>query len=497
MDKELGLNMEGIVKRFSGVKVLDGVCLSVRKGEVHALVGENGAGKSTLMKILAGIYGKDEGTISIDGETVSIHNPGDSRNLGIAFVHQHPNLVSLFDVGRNIFLGREPLNALGQIDWNRLYDQTEKLLKNLDVNFSAKKLVQDLTVAQRQEVEIIKALSLNPQYIVFDEPTAPLTFREVDRLYEIIRSLKQKGVTSIYISHRLDEIFTIADRITVLRNGRTIRTKEVAQCKVDEIVQMMIGTELNIHSVSESHKTDEPILTITDLQTSELNSPVNLTIHKGEVVGLFGLVGAGRTEFAHAVFGVDQAIKGKIFYDKSEISPITPRNVIKAGIGFVPEDRQRQGLILEMPIENNMTLASLKRFTIGGFIKHKFKNKTVQGLVQELAIKIHSIFDPVNSLSGGNQQKVVLAKWLCRGSQVFLLDEPTVGVDVGAKGEIYKLIAELTRKGSAVIFITSEPEEILRVSDRILVMYRKKIVSEFDAKEATVEKLYSTAMGVV
>ena len=489
--------MNDIVKSFSGVRVLDGVSLAVNKGEVHALVGENGAGKSTLMKILAGIYQKDSGAISIAGETVTIQNPGDSRNLGIAFVHQHPNLVPLFDVGRNIFLGREPLNYFGQINWNLLYEQTEQLLANLDVDFSAKRLVRDLTVAQRQEVEIIKALSINPQFIVFDEPTAPLTFKEVDRLFEIIRSLKQQGVTSIYISHRLDEIFTICDRITVLRNGKTIGTKEVAQCKVDEIVQMMIGSELNIHSVMQSHKTGTPLLTIKDLQTDQLNAPINLTLHKGEVLGLFGLVGAGRTEFARAVFGVDRANQGTIICGDCEINPITPQNVIKAGVGFVPEDRQRQGLILDLPIENNMTLASLKRFTFGGFIKHQLKNNAVLSLVKELSVKIHSIFDPVSSLSGGNQQKVVLAKWLCRGSQVYLLDEPTVGVDVGAKGEIYKLIGELARKGAAVIFITSEPEEVLRVSDRIMVMYRKKIVSEFQTGEATIEKLYATAMGVI
>ncbi len=490
---EAALHMEGIVKIFSGVKVLDGVDFSVRSGEVHALMGENGAGKSTLMKILAGIYDKNAGRILVEGREVAIRQPTDSMELGIAFVHQHPNLVPMFDVARNIFLGREPTRA-GGIDFARLYDDTERVLANLDINLSPKRLVRDLSVAGRQELSIAAALSLSPRIIVLDEPTAALSFKEVDRLFQTVDRLTGQGVTVVYISHRMDEILRVSNRITVLRNGKSIGTREAKSVTVDEIVSMMIGHEMSYAGKSPRELKAEPILKIDNLTTSLLPEPVSLSVNRGEVVGLFGLVGAGRTELARAAFGADPTLSGTVEANGKRLPSVTPGRAIRAGMAFVPEDRHREGLVMELSIRENASLANLKKLARLFVNRKKEWNETL-ALGQALSIKARSVNTPVSLLSGGNQQKVVIAKWLARSPNIFILDEPTAGIDVHAKGEIYNLVNQLAADGSAVLFISSEPEEIFRVADRILVMYRKRIVGEFNASEADMQTLMTMAMG--
>lgn len=494
-NNNIALRMEGIVKNFGGILALDHAGISVQRGEIHALVGENGAGKSTLMKILAGIYRKNDGKIYVNEKEVSIQNPSDSVSLGIAFVHQYPNLVPMFDVARNIFLGKEPINRGKVIDWKELYSKTEVLLSNLQADISPKEYVKDLTIAEKQEVSIVRALSMEPQLIVFDEPTAPLTFKEVNRLFEIIYSLKRKNVTIIYISHRLDEIFQISDRITVLRNGKTIGTVKTRESNTDEVVQMMIGSDLELKVKKRKREKLEPAIEVKGLKTSQLNDPIDLALYKGEILGLFGLVGAGRTELARAIFGVDKSTEGSIWINGKEWKKFSPEKIINNGLAYVPEDRQSQGLIMDMAVKDNVTLANLNAFRKGPFIDHLTERKVVGDLIKKLSIKVGSMSNLVNSLSGGNQQKVVLAKWLCRNPQFFIFDEPTVGIDVGTKGEIYNLVNELAYNGASILFISSEPEEILRVADRILVMYRKRIAAKFSVEEASVKKLMSVAMG--
>ena len=488
------LDMRGIVKIFSGVKVLDGVDFSVRSGEVHALMGENGAGKSTLMKILAGIYDRNAGSIRVQGREVDIRQPTDSIGLGIAFVHQHPNLVPMFDVARNIFLGREPTRN-GAIDFSRLYADTEAILADLDINLSPRRLVRDLSVAGRQELAIAAALSLSPNIIVFDEPTAALSFREVDRLFQTIEKLTARGVTVVYISHRMDEILRVSDRITVLRNGKTIGTREAGTATVDEIVSMMIGHDLSYAGKEARQLSEEPVLKIDSLATHRLPEPVSLTVNRGEVVGLFGLVGAGRTELARAAFGADPTVSGAVEVNGSRLTRITPGRAMHSGMAFVPEDRHRQGLVMELSIRENASIASLKRLTRHFFVDRRAEWNETLALADALSVKARSINTPVSLLSGGNQQKVVIAKWLARTPNIFILDEPTAGIDVHAKGEIYNLVNRLAHDGAGVLFISSEPEEIFRVADRILVMYRKKIVGEFAARDADMPTLMAMAMG--
>ncbi len=492
-DTGLALEMSGIVKIFSGVKVLDGVDFSVRKGEVHALMGENGAGKSTLMKILAGIYDKNGGSIRVRGRDVDIRQPTDSIGLGIAFVHQHPNLVPMFDVARNIFLGREPTKN-GGIDFKTLYAETERILANLGINLSPRRLVRDLSVAGRQELSITAALSLSPGIIVFDEPTASLSFREVDRLFTTIERLTSQGVTVVYISHRMDEILRVSNRITVLRNGKTIGTLEAESATVDAIVSMMIGRELSYEGKEQRTLSNDPLLRIESLTTERLPDPVSLTVNKGEVVGLFGLVGAGRTELARAVFGADTTVSGVVEANGKRMTSMSPGKAVKAGMAFVPEDRHRQGLIMDMSIRENASIANLKKLT-RLFVKRRAEWDETLDLARALSIKARSLNTPVSLLSGGNQQKVVLAKWLARKPNIFILDEPTAGIDVHAKGEIYNLVNKLAHDGAGVLFISSEPEEMFRVADRILVMYRKKIVGEFAAGAADMQTLMTLAMG--
>ncbi len=488
------LHMKGIVKSFSGVVVLDHVDFSVRRGEVHALMGENGAGKSTLMKILAGIYTKDAGEIAMDGREIAIKSPNDPTRAGIAFVHQHPSLVPMFDVARNIFLGREPLVG-GAIDWKKMHSETESLLAGIGASIPVRRQAADLTVAERQMISIARALSLSPRVIAFDEPTAPLSFKEVDRLFECIASLTARQVTVIYISHRMDEIFNISERITVLRNGKTVDSVATADTAPSDIIRAMLGADVSFTPKTLHGEKAETVLETSGLTTEQLPEPLSLSLRKGEVLGLFGLVGAGRTEVARALFGVDRPLGGGIRMNGGDIPAPTPAAMMEQGCALVPEDRHSQGLVMDMTIKDNIGLANMSRFSLGPFIRKAVERSSVLGLAKRLAVKARSIDAPASQLSGGNQQKVVLAKWLCREPKVLILDEPTVGIDVGTKSEIYRLVNDLAASGLGVIFISSEPEEIFRVADRILVMYRRKVVAEFQAGDTDINELMAHATG--
>jgi ABC-type sugar transport system ATPase subunit len=487
--------MEGIVKGFGGIVVLDRVDFSVRRGEVHALMGENGAGKSTLMKILAGIYHKDDGRIFVEGREINIKSPNDPIRAGIAFVHQHPNLVPMFDVAHNIFLGQEPLRGR-RVDHKKIYAEAGKILAAIGTAISPHALARDLTVAERQELSIARALSFAPRVIAFDEPTAPLSFKEVERLFEVISRLTKNNVTVIYISHRMDEIFRISERITVLRNGKSITTLTTKETTPDEVIHAMLGSDIAFNPKSVYDETGETVLKVEGIVTKNLPQTIDFSLRRGEVLGLFGLVGAGRTEVVRALFGVDRINAGALEVNDRRFGAVSPSLMMRNGVALVPEDRHALGLVMDMTIKENISLANMNSFKLGPFINHARERAAVRGLSHQLSIKSRGINTPVSSLSGGNQQKVVLAKWLHRRPSVLILDEPTVGVDVGAKGEIYNLVNSLAKSGVSVIFISSEPEEIFRVADRILVMYRRRIVGEFQAGATDIKKLMAIATGV-
>ena len=460
------LNMSDITKRFPGVLALDHVSLRVKKGEVHALLGENGAGKSTLMKILAGAYVKDEGEIEVFSKKTELGNPKAAENLGISIIYQELNLIPTLTVAENIFLGRYKMRGSIQVNWKEVYAAAEELLQELGVDVKATDYIRDLGIAQQQMVEVAKALSMKAKIIIMDEPSAPLTERETKNLFRIVKQLKESGVSIIYISHRLEEVLEICDRATVMRDGTTIKEIEIANVTMDEIIRLMVGREL---------KDKYPRI--------------------GEVLCVGGLVGAGRTETVRAVFGLDAKTSGKIFIDGKECEIRNPKDAIRAGIGFVTEDRKGEGLILKLGVGENVTLAALDSFRSGIHLNLGKEKNTVSEYVSRLNIKTPSIFQKVENLSGGNQQKVVLAKWLLSKCRVLILDEPTRGIDVGAKIEVYNLINELAKEGKAILVITSEIPELLGICDRVVVMARGRVSGTLTREEANQEAIMTLAVG--
>ena len=490
------LEMRGIVKRFPGVLALDHVNLSVRKGEVHALLGENGAGKSTLMKILSGAYQKDEGQIIFDGKEVEINSSHDAQALNISIIYQELNLTEQLTVAENIFLGRQPMRNRFQVGWRRMYDEAQKLLDDLGVDVNAHALVRDLGVAHKQMVEVAKALSINSRVLIMDEPTAPLTNREIDVLFSTIRMLKSRGVSIIYISHRLEEVMEICDRATIMRDGANVTAMNVADTNLDEIIRYMVGRELKekfpkIHTTPGKER-----LRVENIRAGKQVQGVSLSARGGEILGIAGLVGAGRTETARAIFGMDPKESGEIYIDGERVEISQPLDAIKAGIGFVTEDRKGEGLVLPLPISQNMTLATLDKFGSAVHLNLGQEKATVQEYIGKLNIKTPSMMQLARNLSGGNQQKVVLAKWLLSDSRVIIFDEPTRGIDVGAKIEVYNIINDLISSGVAVIMISSELPEILGMSDRVAVMHQGTITGVFDNDETlTQEKILYYATG--
>ncbi len=490
------LEMRGIAKSYPGVVALSGVDFSVLPGEVHALIGENGAGKSTLMKILAGADTKDAGNILIDGAEVRIDNPHEAMRLGVSIIYQEFNLVPYMNAAENIFLGREPASVIpGVIDFGRMYADAEKIIDELGVAVNVRAPMNRLSVAQQQMVEIAKATSRKSRIIAMDEPSATLTDHELENLFALIRRLKADGVSIIYISHRLEEIFEIADRVTVLRDGALVATKEVADTDRADIIRMMVGRELGETFPKQQIEAGPVALQVKNLTRTGALEDVSFSVKQGEILGIAGLVGAGRTEVARAIFGADPIDSGQILIYGKPVEIRSPRHAISLGIGLVTEDRKALGLVLGMAVRENISLANLNILTRLGFIRRGREREVAEGYVEDILIKTPSIEQAVQNLSGGNQQKVVLAKWLFTKSRVLIFDEPTRGIDVGAKTEIYQLMNRLAESGAAIIMISSELPEVLGMSDRILVMHEGRLAGELSRNEATQERIMHLATG--
>jgi len=489
------LEMRHIRKTFPGVVALDDVDFELRRGEVHILLGENGAGKSTLMKILSGAYHKSTGQIFLEGAEVEIKNPRHAQTLGISTIYQEFNLIPHLSVGENIFLGREPARLPGLIDQRTIFQGATRALSALGLTLSPRKLVKELRVAEQQMVEVAKALSLDARILIMDEPTAALTEHEIGELFATIRRLKDKGQSIIYISHRMEELFEIGDRVTVLRDGRSVGTYKVRNIDKSELIRLMVNRELTELFPKEKATRGQEVLRVEGLGTKGGLKDISFSLHKGEVLGIAGLLGAGRTELARAIFGLDKIATGTI-YVKGESQKIdSPRRAINCGIGFLTEDRKSQGLVLPLSVKANLCLSSVDKFSRWGIMDTKQEQRATGRYVKELRIRTPSIDQRVVFLSGGNQQKVVLSKWLCSQADVFIFDEPTRGIDVGAKAEIYQLMNRLTASGVAIIMISSELLEVLGMSDRILVMRGGRITGEFSAEDATQEKILQCALG--
>ncbi|MDI3481752.1 MAG: ribose transport system ATP-binding protein [Tepidanaerobacteraceae bacterium] len=494
---EIILQMKNITKKFPGVLALDEAQLEVKKGEVHILVGENGAGKSTLMKILAGAYTKDSGEIYFKGEKIETLSPKHAQELGISIIYQELNLIPYLTVAENIFLGREPVSERipGQIDWKRLFDSAQEILNNLHVDIDARAIVKSLGIAKQQMVEVAKALSLNSDIIIMDEPTAALTRQEIENLFDIIRRVKQKGVSIIYISHRLEEFSEIGDRVTVMRDGKTIATLDIKDIKMDELIKLMVGRELKEKFPKIHLDIGKDIMRVANLRRGDVLKDISFSVREGEILGIAGLIGAGRTELARAIFGFDRIDRGDIYVDGKKVNIRKPWDAIKCGIGLVPEDRKGHGLVLTLSVRSNITLASLDGISQRQHINLKKEASIVKDYIKKLNIKTPGHEQKVASLSGGNQQKVVLAKWLLSKSRIFIFDEPTRGIDVGAKIEVYHLMNDLVKNGAGIILISSELPEILGMCDRILVMCRGEITAELKREDATQEKILYFATG--
>jgi ribose transport system ATP-binding protein len=488
--------MEGIEKSFPGVHALNQARFDLRPGEVHALVGENGAGKSTLMKVLTGIYKKDAGSILYKGREVDIPSPRAAQNLGISIIHQELNLMPHLTIAQNIFIGREPHNKLKIfLDERKINEQTEQLFETLHLKLDPRTKVTDLTVAKQQMVEIAKALSFNSDVLIMDEPTAALTETEIEELFRIIRSLRDKGVGVVHISHRLEELQQISDRITVMRDGRYVDTVQTSEVSIDRIINMMVGRTIFETSPELSETIDpEHVLEVRNLNRGTVIRDVSFNVKRGEIVGFAGLVGAGRTEVARAVFGADPMESGEVYVDGRRVIIKSPQDAVHYGIGYLSEDRKRYGLTLGMDVQENIVLASMNKFLgFSGWVNQKKVNSQANSMVKALNIKTPTLQQRVKNLSGGNQQKVIVGKWLTADTKVLIFDEPTRGIDVGAKSEIYRLLNDLAQTGKAIIMISSELPEILRMSHRVIVMCEGRITGELSAGEATQEAIMKLA----
>jgi ribose transport system ATP-binding protein len=489
--------MKGIRKVFPGVVGLDNASLSVEKGEVHILLGENGAGKSTLVKVLAGAYERDGGSIVMEGRDLPRITPKIAQENGISSIYQELNLVRPLSAAENIFLGREPVNKniRCHLDWNKLYKDAAEILERLNIHINPKTKIQDLGIAEQQMVEVAKSLSQKSKIIVMDEPTAVLTEKEIDNLFQIVKQIKAEGISIIYISHRLEEFERIGDRITVMRDGKTITTVDVNKVAIPGLIKLMVGRELKEQYPEVHKKTGNYILEVSHLWRANVLKDISFGVKSGEILGIAGLVGSGRTELARAVFGADPITSGEIKIDGKKAVVNSPYKAIQCGIGFVTEDRKQQGLVLQMSVAHNMTLADLQNYSRHTKLMLKKEYSVVREYVNKLGIRTPSIDQRVINLSGGNQQKVVLAKWMLSRSRIYIFDEPTRGIDVGSKAEVYALMNSLVEAGAGIIMISSDLPEILGMSDRILVMCRGEILGELKAEEATQEKILYYAAG--
>ncbi|RDC74016.1 sugar ABC transporter ATP-binding protein [Rhodovulum sp. 12E13] len=490
------LRLENIVKTFPGVRALDGVSFEVLPGEVHALMGENGAGKSTLMKVLGGIHQPNEGRILVGEEPVVMTNPLEAKAKGIVFIHQELSLAEELTVAENIYLGELPRKSFGRVDWAKLHAQTNEILKKLKVGFDARTTVGSLSIANQQMVEIARALTVDAKAVIFDEPTASLTDAEKVVLFEVIEDLRNDGVGIIYISHRMEEIFKITDRISVLRDGQYRGTLVTAETTEDEVTQLMIGRSLDLSRNHEHAELGDVALEVRGLSCGDLYRDISFEIRRGEVVGFYGLVGAGRTEIAETLFGLRAPSAGQILLDGQEVHLHSPADAIERGISLVPEDRKGQGLVLGMNCRDNMTLPQVGDLTAGPFVSDGAEVAIFDQYRDKLDIRTPGWRQLVGNLSGGNQQKIVIGKWLSMHPTLLIVDEPTRGIDVGSKSEIHKLIRQLASQGYAVMVISSEMPEVLHVSDRIVAMYHGELIRTFTSDEVTEDSLIQAISGI-
>ena len=488
------LTMKGIDKSFPGVHALDHVDLEVRRGEVHALMGENGAGKSTLMKVLTGIYTKDSGTITYEGKEIEFHNPKEAQEAGIVIVHQELNMMNHLTVAQNIFIGREFMKG-AMIDDARMNVESKKLFDQLGINIDPSEKMGNLTVGKQQMCEIAKAISHQAKVIIFDEPSAALTEAEIEELFKIIRDLRDRQLGIVYISHRMDEIKVITDRVTVMRDGGYVGTLITRDCTKDDIINMMVGRVIYEDPKTKSMVApDAPVvLKVEHLCAGKMVQDVSFELHKGEILGFSGLMGAGRTETARALFGADPKERGDIYINGKKVDIRSPKDAVALGIGYLSEDRKRYGIVVDKSVAENSTMANLKNFIKGIFIDKKEEDSVTKTYIQRLNTKTPGTDQLVVNLSGGNQQKVVLAKWLVKDCDILIFDEPTRDIDVGAKSEIYHLMNELVAQGKSIIMISSEMTEILRMSDRIVVMCEGRKTAEIDIADATQENIMHAA----
>lgn len=497
MSAEIKLRVSKIEKSFPGVKALDKIDFSVKKGTVHVLCGENGAGKSTLMKIINGIYQPDCGQIYIDEKPVKIQNPIQARNLGISMIFQEMNYVPEMTVEENIFLGKLPVNKFGAVDWKEVRRSTSELLKAENLPYSPTTLLKDLTVSDIQMLEIIKAISNKSDIIIMDEPTSAITLKEVERLFVKIRELKARGVSIIYISHKLDEVFQIADEITVFRDGTVVESHPKEELDIETVISLMVGRKLTNTYPKEQVKTGENILEVKNLNSTGVYRNVSFKVKKGEIVGFAGLMGAGRTEVMRSLFGLDPITSGEVVIKSRKVSVKNVRQSIDNGLVMLSEDRRRYGIIPVRSVKENTTLSNLKRVFYGLHLHKKVENKVVTELFNKLRVKTPGLDTVIASLSGGNQQKVVLAKWMLLNPDILILDEPTRGIDVGAKYEIYKLITELVKEGKVVIMVSSELPELIGMCDRIYVMAKGSITGEIKREDFSQELIMKYATGTL
>lgn len=487
------LALHGALKTFGPVIALGDGTIELRAGEIHALCGENGAGKSTLVKILAGLYAPDEGEFSVAGSPVSFRSVADSKAAGISVIYQEPTLFPDLSVAENIFIGRQPRHRIGLIDHARMRADAAGLFEKLGVELDPGRSAEGLSIADQQIIEIAKAISLDARVLVMDEPTAALSGVEVERLFTVARGLRDAGAAILFISHRFDEVFGLSDRITVMRDGRYIGTHYTSATSVEEVVREMVGR--NVESLYPTSDADvgEAVLTVTGLQRRGVFTGINFQVRSGEIVALAGLVGAGRTEVARAVFGIDRYDAGSVTVNGRKLAPGAPKAAISAGVGFVPEDRRKQGLVMGLSVGRNTTLTLRDRFRTAGLINGRKEQAAARKWTAKLRVKTATLEQPVSTLSGGNQQKVVLAKWLATQPVLLIVDEPTRGIDVGTKAEVHRLISELAGQGLAILMISSELPEVLGMADRILVMHEGRITAELDRTSATSEAVMYAA----
>ena len=491
------LELKKSTKRFSSVEVLHEVSFSLKAGEVHALLGENGAGKSTLVKVITGVHRPDGGGIILNDQPVEFNDPRESRQAGIAAIYQELSLFPDLDVAENIFVGRQPVAAGGRIDWKKLYKDAGDLLTSLGVSLDLKQKARSLSIAQQQIVEIARAFSINARILIMDEPTSSLTLNEVDDLFRLVRRLRNEGTAIIFISHRLEELFELADRVTVLRDGTYVDTVALKDVSRDDLIRMMVGRTISNLFPKLDVEAGEVVLKVENLSHTGIFENISFELRKGEILGMAGLVGAGRTDVARAIFGVEPPTAGQIFINGQQVEITSPQQAIQLGLAYVPEDRQLHGLIPQMNITTNISLPMLASYAQRGWLREKVESTAAFAAARQMEVRANNIWQKARELSGGNQQKIVLAKWLSTTPKIMILDEPTRGIDVGTKAAVHALMSKLASEGMAILMISSELPEVLGMSDRVIVMREGRLTGHFTRAEATQEKIISAATQAV